>query len=222
MQCTEIDGIRYYIDDLGKRYRSVTGILSATKPDKDVKSIEMWRSKKGYEAADKVFNDACLRGTATHTAAEQYLLGKDVVLDYEPARPYWESLEPALKPISDVKYLEVAISHPLGWAGRFDCFSSWKGKEGFIIDFKTSDRVKRPEYIIDYKLQLAAYAGGIKHTLGENVNGGCIIIGIKDRTAQTVVLSREELLIYWKMWLKRVERYHSMQADKYVDSLEVA
>ena len=49
-----------------------------------------------------------------------------------------------------------------------------------------------------------------------------LIIGIKNRTAQTVVLSRDELLIYWKMWVKRVERYYSMQANKSLEYLEVA
>lgn len=222
MQCTEIDGIRYYIDDVGKKYRSVTGIISATKPDKDKKSIEQWRSKKGHDAADKIFSDACLRGTATHTAAEQYLLGKDVIIDYEPARPYWESLEPALKPISEVKSMEQAISHPLGYAGRYDLFCTYKGIENTLVDFKTADKVKRPEYIIDYKLQLAAYSGGIFHTFGERVNQGVVIIGIKNRTAQTFVLSREELLLYWDLWKRRVDKYHSLQANKSLDLLEVA
>lgn len=209
MQVVEEGGIRYYIDK-GIKYRSVTGILSATKPDKDKKSIENWRKKKGHDAADKVFNDACKRGTFTHNCAESYLLGEDVILDYEPGIPYWQSLEPALKPISEVKALEVAVSHPLGYAGRFDCFGTYKGVENTIIDFKTSDRPKDRKFIIDYHLQLAAYAGGIKHTLGEGVNQGVIIIGIKNRVAQTFVLDREELLHYWKLWKDRVAKYHAM------------
>lgn len=214
MHCTEIGGVRYYLDDLGKKYRSVTGILSATKTDRDKLTISNWRSKKGPEQADKIFNDACARGTATHKYAEQYLMGEDVVLDYEPAVPYWKSLEPALRPIKNIKAMEVAISHPLGYAGRFDCFGEYKGIENTVIDFKTSMKPKRREYINDYCYQLAAYAGGIFHTLGEPVNQGVVIIAVPNRVAQTFVLSKEELLIYWELWLKRVEHYHIQESQK--------
>lgn len=223
MQVTEENGIRYYIDDVGKRYRSVTGILSATKPDRDVKSIQNWRMKKGEDAADLVFNNACLRGTATHSAAESFLKGEDVVIDYLPALPYWESLRKGLTPIGEVIMQEEMVSHQIGYAGRFDALATYRGIPNTIIDFKTSDRPKRPEYINDYKMQLAAYAGGIKATYGYDVNQGCIIIGIKDRTAQTVVLNKKELLIYWGLWVKRVNQYHEMQAKMYLDNLsEVA
>lgn len=224
MQVIEDDGIRYYLDEKGNRYRSVTGILSATKSQKDQNSIEMWRKRKGYEAADKVLNDACLRGTFTHTCAESFLTGQEIVLDYAPGISYWESLRPALKPIGEVTAMEVAISHPLGYAGRFDCFGEYNGIPNTIIDFKTSDRPKQRSYVNDYCLQLAAYAGGIKHTLGYDVNQGVIIIGIKNRTAQTFVLNKAELLFYWDLWVKRVEQYHAMQSkqSKSIDILEVA
>ena len=220
MQVTEENGFREYIDNSGKRYRSVTGILSATKPDKDVKSIQNWRMKKGAEAADLVFNNACLRGTFVHSCAESFLKGEDIKLDYEPGLAHWESLRPALTPITDVIAMEEAISHPLGYAGRFDAMATYRGIPNTIIDFKTSDKVKRREYITDYCLQLAAYSGGIYHTFGHRIEQGVLIIGIKDRTAQTVVLNKTELLFYWKLWVKRVESYHKMQAEKSRYNLE--
>lgn len=222
MQVTEENGIRYYIDDVGKRYRSVTGILSATKPDRDVKSIQNWRMKKGEDAADLVFNNACLRGSATHSAAESFLKGEDVVIDYLPALPYWESLRKGLTPIGEVIMQEEMVSHQIGYAGRFDLFGEYRGIPNTIVDFKTSDRPKRPEYINDYKMQLAAYAGGIKSTFGYDVDQGVLIIGIANRQPQTVVLNKTELLFYWKLWVQRVNQYHKMQAEKSIYNLEAA
>ena len=223
MQVTEERGYREYISPDGKRYRSVTGILSATKPDRDVQSIQNWRRRKGEDAADLVFNNACLRGTATHSAAESFLKGEDVVIDYEPARPDWESLRKGLTPITDVVAMEEAISHPLGCGGRFDCFGTYNGTPLTVVDFKTSDKVKKREFVTDYCLQLAAYAAGIKSTFGYQVNQGVLIIGIKDRHPQTIILSRDELLFYWKIWVRRVNQYHEMQAKIYTYNLsEVA
>ena len=214
MEVTEIGGVRYYLDNHGKHYRSVTGILSATRTDKDIASLDNWKKKKGHVEADRIFNDACRRGSFTHACAENYLLGKDLVLDYEPGLPYWESLRPALRPITDVVAMEIAISHPLGYGGRFDCFCTYKGIEETIVDFKTSDKKKPRQYVTDYCYQLAAYAGGIYHTLGYKVHQGVIIIGIKNRTAQTIVLNRDELRFYWKLWEERVKRYHDLQIEK--------
>lgn len=223
MRVTEENGYREYVDDVGKRYRSVTGILSATKPDKDKLSIQNWRRKKGEREADLVFSNACLRGTATHEAAESFLKGEDVVITYEPAIPYWESLRKGLVPISDVVAMEEAISHKLGFGGRFDCLATYKGVENSLIDFKTSDKIKMSSYLMDYRLQLAAYSGGIYQTLGHRINQGILIIGIPYRNPQIVILSRDELLIYWKLWERRVHQYHEMQAKMYLDNLsEVA
>lgn len=213
MNVIEIKGARYYVDEVGKKYRSVTGILSETKPDRDKLALENWQKKVGKFEAKKIFLDACKRGTFTHACAESFLKNEPVELDYELGIPYWESLKPALRPIKDVIAMEVAISHPLGYAGRFDCFGEYRGVPNTIVDFKTSDKPKKREYVNDYCLQLAAYAGGIKHTLGESVNQGVIIIGIKDRVAQTFILSREDLLFYWKIWEKRVQKYHFLNID---------
>jgi genome maintenance exonuclease 1 len=67
-----IDGVRHY--DTGKeKLPSVTTILSATQSEEKKKSLADWATRIGEEAAEKIKNEAAIRGTAMHKILEKYV-----------------------------------------------------------------------------------------------------------------------------------------------------
>ena len=157
MEAVTTEEGRVYKTPEGIGLPSITTVLSILSRD----SIEAWKKKVGVEEANKISHRAATRGTAVHEIIEKYLDNKEDYRDgYTP--DIIESFI-ALKPILDGKigriYAQEAplYSNHLGVAGRVDCVAEFDGKLS-IIDFKTSRKTKRKNYIQNYFMQEAAYA----------------------------------------------------------------
>jgi hypothetical protein len=157
MEAVTTEEGRIYKTPEGVDLPSITTVLSILSRD----SIEAWKKKVGVEEANKISHRAATRGTAVHEIIEKYLDNKEDYRDgYTP--DIIESFI-ALKPILDGKigriYAQEAplYSNHLGVAGRVDCVAEFDGKLS-IIDFKTSRKTKRKNYIQNYFMQEAAYA----------------------------------------------------------------
>ena len=152
------NGMRYY-SVKGESYPSITSVLGDN-PEKR-KSLAEWRSRVGEKEAKKISTKAAKRGTAVHQICEDYLNNSP---DYiNGAMPSSVEMFSSIKPILDkslgiINAQEVALySSRLGVAGRVDCIAEWDGTLS-IIDFKTSNKPKRVEWINDYFMQCAGYA----------------------------------------------------------------
>jgi genome maintenance exonuclease 1 len=152
------NGARYYSVE-GKSYPSITSVLSAD-PEKK-RSLAEWRKRVGAKEANKISTKAARRGTVVHQICEDYLKNSP---DYiNGAMPDSVEMFSSIRPILDkslgiINAQEVALfSHRLGVAGRVDCIAEWDGTLS-IIDFKTSNKPKRVEWINDYFMQCAGYA----------------------------------------------------------------
>jgi hypothetical protein len=157
MEAVTTEEGRIYKTPEGVDLPSITTVLSILSRD----SIEAWKKKVGVEEANKISHRAATRGTAVHEIIEKYLDNKEDYRDgYTP--DIIESFI-ALKPVLDGKigriYAQEAplYSNHLGVAGRVDCVAEFDGKLS-IIDFKTSRKTKRKNYIQNYFMQEAAYA----------------------------------------------------------------
>lgn len=157
MEAVTTEEGRVYKTPEGVDLPSITTVLSILSRD----SIEAWKKKVGVEEANKISHRAATRGTAVHEIIEKYLDNKEDYRDgYTP--DIIESFI-AIKPILDGKigriYAQEAplYSNHLGVAGRVDCVAEFDGKLS-IIDFKTSRKTKRKNYIQNYFMQEAAYA----------------------------------------------------------------
>ena len=152
------NGKRYYSIE-GKTYPSITSVLGSN-PDKK-RSLMEWRKRVGVEEANKISTTAAKRGTAVHQICEDYLNNKPDHIN--GAMPDSVEMFSSLSPILDnslgtIYAQEVAMfSHRLGVAGRVDCIAEWDDTLS-IIDFKTSNKPKRIEWINDYFMQCAGYA----------------------------------------------------------------
>lgn len=104
-----------------------------------------------------------------------------------------------------------------GYAGTVDNISTIFatnefGEHDAIIDFKTALKPKDPEFIEDYKCQVAGYAVMAFHRLGIKVKRAYIMISneITDKP-QIVILDSDELNHYYKEFRERLRIFY----DKY-------
>lgn len=151
-------GPRLYETPTGEKYPSVTSILGATA---NKSGLYEWQRRVGKEEASKITNRAATRGTKIHKLCEDVLNGIDV--DKKKLIPtvsiLFGQVEPVLhSDVDNIRAIEARLfSHKLRAAGSVDLVADYKG-ELSIIDFKTSLRPKKIEWIRDYFLQTAMYS----------------------------------------------------------------
>lgn len=180
---------RYYTTPEGKRYPSVTTILSAHTQA----GIKEWRDRIGHEAADKITRQAATRGTKFHNLAEKYLKNtynpeKMGLLDME----MFDMAVPYLDRIDNIRAQETALySDYLRLAGRVDCIGEYEGKLS-IIDFKTARREKDPEHVEHYFMQAAGYAIMFEERTGIPITRLVLLIAVEDGFMQVMTSKRDK------------------------------
>ena len=151
---TTQQGRRYLVD--GMMWPSVTTVIGHSKK----KSIMEWRNRVGEEEANKISKRASTRGNKCHKLCELYLENKSIskYSDDPLSMGLFYQITPYLDSIDNIHALEAPLcSSLLKMAGRVDCIAEYNG-ELAIIDFKTSTKYKREEWIHDYFAQETAYA----------------------------------------------------------------
>lgn len=209
-----INGVGVYQID-GINHASVTTILAATKSEESKLALQKWREKVGEAEAERISKAACDRGTAVHSCCEALLRKQPVPEISKTARLYWQNIQPYAAKLQ-AQHIETFTYHrDLKYAGRFDALGIYDGRIDTIVDFKTASKPTRMEWIDDYWLQLAAYAGAIEQTLGIKTKYATIVTAT-DSTAQEFTIDRQQLNNYWRAWQLRVERFwreHEFLAD---------
>lgn len=167
-QLQRIDGEkRLYQTPTGEKYPSVTTVLSAMS---DKSALIAWRERVGEEEANRITNRATRRGTAVHLLCEKFVLNEPLNLREEmPSNvDMYKQLETFLRDnVDDIRSSEGQLfSHKLKIAGSVDLIASYKG-EPAIIDFKTSTRPKRKDWIENYFMQAALYSYMLYEMTGE-------------------------------------------------------
>lgn len=148
------DGKRYYLTPEGMKYPSITTMLSYF--NREV--INQWRKRVGAEEANKISKAASHRGTRIHTIVEKYLANEDMDIQNPIHLELFKTLLPYLNHIDNIHLQEKYLySDFLRLAGTVDCIAEYKGKMN-VIDFKTSSKPKREDWIEGYFVQAVAYA----------------------------------------------------------------
>lgn len=156
LESIDKDGQRFYPVSEGVEYPSITTVTSFKK----AAFFKEWRQRVGAEVADRKTARATGRGTAFHSIVELYLKNESINSDSFDPLPYtlFQVAKPALNRINNIHVLEGALySDYLRVAGRVDCIAEFDG-ELAVIDFKTSDKDKKEEWIENYFVQETAYA----------------------------------------------------------------
>lgn len=153
-----IDGVRYYALPSGEKFKSVTTILSE-KTDKT--ALYEWRARVGKEEATKITVQAGRRGTSVHSIAERYVLNEDNF--YKKEMPsnvdMFNQIKPKIdKHIDNIYGVELPLfSKTLKAAGKTDLIAEYDGVPS-VIDFKTSRKLKKTDWIQNYFLQATVYS----------------------------------------------------------------
>ncbi|CAB4162948.1 PD-(D/E)XK nuclease superfamily [uncultured Caudovirales phage] len=187
-------GQRYYVlPDGNTKLKSVTTIISE-KSDKT--ALFEWRKRVGEETANRISTQAARRGTSVHAIAERYILNeedfykKEMPVNVESFKPIKEILD---KHVDNILGIELPLyNKTLGCAGRTDLVAEYDGKLS-IIDFKTSRKLKKEEWIENYFIQSTVYAMMFEWIYKIAVPQIVIIITVDDeKTPQTFVMERSK------------------------------
>ena len=182
------NGKRLYVTPDGEKYPSVTTVLSDYKKD----AIIQWRKRVGEQQANKISTQASRRGTKVHKLCEDYLNNESTFKDYTSDNvEMFKSIQPTLNEIEIVYAQERTLySHHLKTAGRVDCVGKFRGKP-HIIDFKTSNKPKKWEWIDNYFMQGSAYSVMWEEMTGVPIPYIAIIIAVADDSPQVFVENRD-------------------------------
>ena len=148
---------RQYVDPDGNTYPSITTVLSILSED----GIRAWRARVGEEKANQISRVASSRGTTVHNIIEKYVANDpDYIKGEMPhnIQTFKDVQRIIDEGVTKVYQQEAPLySKHLGVAGRVDCVGQWGGVNS-IIDWKTSRKFKKKEWISSYFMQCAAYA----------------------------------------------------------------
>ena len=177
---------RRYACPNGNSYPSITTVLSILSEE----AIQKWRARVGAEEANKISHRAATRGTAVHTIIEKYI-------DNDP--DYLKGVMPnvvenfkSVKDVLDARIGKVVLqecplySDKFGIAGRVDCIAEFDGKLS-IIDFKTSRKLKKREWVENYFIQEAFYAAAFYEQTGIAINQIVTLIAVDDEEPQVFI-----------------------------------
>lgn len=200
---------RAYVLEPGRIAPSVTSVLRGTTDDTSLKS---WQKRVGKKEAQRRADEGSKRGNALHAAMESWAETKSPTAG---EGPWWESMKSALPRIAEALAPEQAVASRqpgVEYCGTVDLFASWiterYGTRRAVLDYKSSNRPKDRKYLIDYKLQLAAYLDSDEaKEMGMEI--GVLIVTSPDNPAQIVELVGPALDAAFNGWVRRLTWYHS-------------
>lgn len=230
---------RYYIVDpsTGLSLPSVTTILGETS---DKSGLKNWIDRVGQENADKISAFSANRGTYMHSLHENYInckylesienplqesfirsrkecsnltpdeieCGKNLFFNFLNNSEFYSS-------ISSVIFQEKPVWSTLGggYAGRLDLAINGLNNRPKMIDFKTSRKPKKREWIEGYFKQISAYSIAMYQRYGIMVESAEIWISCETGEVQKFELTLEEIKYWFTEFQKHVVKYHELHPN---------
>ena len=188
-----IDGKRFYIlPDGTTKVKSVTTIISDAS---DKTALLEWKKRVGEKEAQRITTQATRRGSSVHSIAERYVLNEEDYIKSE--NPFSLESFTHIKNVLDnsvnnILGVELPLfSKVLKTAGRTDLVAEYEGVPS-IIDFKTSKKIKKEEWIENYFLQSTVYAMMFEAIYKIKIPQIAILITVDNEGIQKFIKPREE------------------------------
>ena len=202
---------RKYVGDDNVPVPSVT-----TVPDKtsDKTALIAWRKRVGDAEANRVSRESAGLGTKVHNSLEKYILNEEYEIKGNNhisilAKDMSDlMITEGFKDVDEVWGTEVGLIAKGLYAGTTDCVGMHNGDEA-IIDFKTSKKIKKEEWVQDYFLQCCAYAMAHNEMYGTNIKKGVILMVSRDIKFKEYIIEGDTFEHYCNEWTKRLEQYYS-------------
>ena len=186
LEVHNIKGLRFYETPTGEKYPSITTVLGK-QPGKQ-KGLQEWRERVGVAQAQIISGKAARRGSVFHNIVENYLQDEDIS-DFKQQNFMAWCMFGEMKSHLDEKINQVVLqeqtmfSSKFKVAGRCDLIGVYKDKLS-VVDFKTTTKTKKEEWIGDYFIQCAAYASMFEEHTGEPVEDVVIMMVAEDGEVQ--------------------------------------
>ena len=195
-----IGGKRVY--EIGdEKYPSISTICSF----RNRKSIAEWRARVGDAEANKISKRATTAGTTVHSMIEDYLnneLDLDKYADKHLAKILFTQAKPMLARINNIHFQEAPLySHEFAIAGRVDCIAEFDDKLS-IIDFKTSSKEKKEEWIEGYLVQETGYAKMYEERSGIKVEQIVTLITCQTGDTQVFIKNPDDYVPLLKDYIR--------------------
>ena len=196
VELTEMNAVttekgRTYRTPEGVDLPSITTVLSILSRD----SIAKWRKRVGEKEANRISGKAAGRGTRVHEITEKYINNEpnykegytpDIIHSFNVMKPILDGF------IGKVYAQEAPLySNHLGVAGRVDCVAEFDGIPS-IIDFKTSMKPKKREWVKNYFMQEAAYAVMWEERTGQSITQLVTIISVDGKDKQQIYVEHRD------------------------------
>lgn len=207
----EINGSRYYISPNGIKLPSMTTVLGHFKKAQIIE----WRNRVGSKEADLITNRASVRGTKFHSLLESYLKNEQNIFEgvMPDMRQAFTDIRSTIDKIDNIHYIEAPLySEVLGVAGRTDVIGEYEQIPS-IIDFKTSLREKREQWISNYFEQGTGYSLMYEELTGFQINQIVIIISV-DGLDQPQVFVKDRI-DYIDSLMTKIEAYRKEHDNVY-------
>ena len=195
-----IGGKRVY--EIGdEKYPSISTICSF----RNRKSIAEWRARVGDAEANKISKRATTAGTTVHSMIEDYLnneLDLEKYADKHLAKILFVQAKGMLSRINNIHFQEAPLySHEFAIAGRVDCIAEFDGKLS-IIDFKTSSKEKKEEWIEGYLVQETGYAKMYEERSGIKVEQIVTLITCQTGDTQVFIKNPDDYVPLLKDYIR--------------------
>lgn len=230
---------RYYVvnESTGQALPSVTTIIGETS---DKSGLQNWVNRVGQEEADRISRFSANRGTYMHSLHEHFLdaqyvesldnplqvafqraridcshltdeeieCGKNLFFNFHRNSDFYED-------IGEILFQEVPVWSLKGggYAGRLDLAIRSKSGSPKIIDFKTSRKPKKKEWITGYFKQAAAYSIGMWEQYEIFPEQCEIWISCETGDVQTFIITQDEIKYWFGEFHKDVLKYHELHKN---------
>ena len=209
----QVEGKRLYATPDGNAVASVTTILDATK---DKSHLIAWRKRVGEKKAQEIVTEAASVGTRMHKYLEDYVETGE--WPTPGSNPYAQQAHGMAQVIKDevmddvvVWGSEVNLYMPQMYAGTTDLVGTYKGQPA-IMDFKQTNKPKKLEWVVDYFLQLTAYAEAHNEIYGTDIREGHVFMCSRAKEYQQFDIWPDEYDEWRTEWYNRVYQFYEQQA----------
>lgn len=199
---------------------SVTTILECTKSEKEEDRLRKWQHKQdqllGLKQSAINSNNYKNRGTEIHEAIK-YKFHHNVepakIWRYEGNAQRWRHLQPFLKSITIIE-CEQELWHGSGYAGTADLVCELD-KQLTLLDWKTSDRPKKRQWLEKAFIQTAAYAQAwnfCRYPEQEEPTGEITQLSVIVVSPEKLqIFTEEDIEKYTNLWQERLALFKKMQ-----------
>jgi genome maintenance exonuclease 1 len=209
----QVNGKRLYQTPDGNAVASVTTILDATK---DKTHLIAWKKRVGETKAQEIVTEAAGVGTRMHKYLEDYIEFGE--WPQPGSNPYAQQAHgmaeviktQALTDVDEIWGSEVNLYMPNMYAGTTDLVGQYKGQPS-IMDFKQTNKPKKVEWVVDYFLQLVAYAEAHNEIYGTNIREGHVFMCSRAGEYQQFDIWPNEYEEWRNEWYERVYQYYAQQ-----------